>query len=102
MSKVNLRKLKNGPYWPECPCCRTFKWRPKERQACRELLRAKNRQIARELVQEEIALMELEVREALEEDRKRMQEYMDDMATLECWRAMDMEYRLDQAEGFRD
>jgi len=46
--------------------------------------------------------MELGAREALEEHRKAMQEYLDDMATLECWRAMDMEYRLDQAEGFRN
>jgi len=88
MSKVNLRKLKNGPYWPNCPCCRTYKWMPKERQARRELLRAKHRQITRELVQEELTLMELEAREALEAHRKAMQEYLDDMAYHEFWYAM--------------
>jgi len=109
VSKVNLRKLKRGPQWPSCPCCRTYKWRPKERQLSRELLRAKERQIAKELVQEEFALMELEAREVLEEDRKRMQEYLDDLAYMEFYRAMDlefsmdgMEYRLDQAKGLLD
>lgn len=84
-----VKKLKRGPYWPDCPCCRTYKWKPKERQLCRELLRAKHRQIARELVQEELALMELEAREVLEEERKRMQEYLNDMTYMEFWRAME-------------
>lgn len=65
---VILHKLRSGPFYPFCPCCRKFNWKPENNKWVRKITRTKEKKVAYKMMKEGVAEWESMKLEQLEDE----------------------------------